>query len=175
MASMINTGAKPKDLSASLPEAKPQSAREPASKSDPANASSANTDHTKQDGTKPQSATEALLDPDFLPTLEDAPLEQKAKSHSLLVILVLGAVLGAWFFGYDLLQIDSAKSWTELGLGLGAVVLGTLGLLYWTGTGSIDLWSLVVEWGWYSLPVAGGAALLFVILQEKTEDITHVD
>jgi len=172
---MINTGAKPKDLSASLPEAKPQSAREPASTSDPAHASSANTNHTKQNGSKPQSAAEALLDPDFLPTLDDAPLEQKAKSHSLLVLLVLGAVCGAWFLGYDLLQIDSGKTWTELGLMLGTVVLGTLGLLYWTGTGSIDLWSLVVEWGWYSLPVAAGAGLLFVMLQERTEAIREVD
>lgn len=143
--------------------------------SDPAHPSQGNDDHTLKDGTKPTSALSALTDETFLPTLDETSKTQQAKSHSLLLFLVVGGVVGAWFYGFEILQISPHKSWLELAIGLGGVSAVLLGLLYWTGTGNIDMWSLVMEWGWWSLPVAGAAGLLFVMMQERTEGIASVD
>lgn len=142
------------------------------SPSDPANASSANTDTS---GAKPQTALEALSDPSFLPTLDEAPIEQKAKSHLLLVLLVLGAVVSAWFMGFSVLQVPEQRSWSELAVYLAGASAVALALVFWTGTASIDLWSLVMKWGWYTIPVACAAGLIFVMMQERTEELQDLD
>ncbi|KAI9745188.1 MAG: hypothetical protein M1818_001466 [Claussenomyces sp. TS43310] len=149
-------------------------AEEPSS-TDPAHPSYANFDHTTQSGEKPKSALEAVTDPAFLPTLADAPVHQKLKSHSLLVLLIFGAVFGAWFMGFSVLQFSGCQSWMELGLRLGSVATAALALIFWTGTGTIDLWSLIMEWGWYSIPVAATAGLIFVIMQERSESLDVID
>lgn len=145
------------------------------STTDPASSSSANTDHTKTNGEKPDSALGALLDPTFHPSLKSAPLLQKAKSYALLLVLVFGAVFSAWLLGFDMLQVSAATSWVELGLKLGGVGGVVLGLLAWTGTTEVDLWSLVMEWGWYSIPVAGFAGLMLVMMMERTEALREVE
>jgi hypothetical protein len=63
----------------------------------------------------------------------------------------------------------------ELGAVLGGVSAAVMLLLWWTGTQNIDMWSLVMEWGWYTIPVASAAGLLFVMMLERTEGIEEVD
>ncbi|KAF3019395.1 hypothetical protein E8E14_012317 [Neopestalotiopsis sp. 37M] len=55
--------------------------------------------------------------------------------------------------------------------GFGTVILA---MLYSTGTTNVDFWSLVMEYGWWTLPVLGAAGLLFVMMQEDSEDIKYV-
>ena len=76
---------------------------EPSTRStnDPAHPDNPNTDHTNKDGEKPTTAIDAILDTEFIPTLDDAPVVQKAKSHFLLLSLLVGAVFAAWFSGFE--------------------------------------------------------------------------
>ncbi|ETS84740.1 hypothetical protein PFICI_02765 [Pestalotiopsis fici W106-1] len=177
---------------------------------DPAHASSANTNHTTKSGTKPTSAVEAITDPDFFPTLEKAPLAQKVKSTLFLAVLVYGAVAALWLFGFTLFQQEQPPNPQEAAGGAGPMIVeiplalpddavnetaltdslaaaarevglmtagfGTviLAMLYSTGTTNVDFWSLVMEYGWWTLPVMGAAGLLFVIMQEDSEDIKYV-
>jgi len=166
----------------------------PAKSTDPAHGSSENTNHTTKSGEKPTSAIEAITDPSFMPTLDKAPLAQKLKSYLFLIFLVFGAVTTLWLFGFTLFQttppvveiplavpgeedgstsslVDVAK---EVGLITGSASAAILVLLYSTGTVNMDFWSLVIEYGWWSLPIVGAVGLLFVITQENTYSITEI-
>ncbi|KAH6656040.1 hypothetical protein BKA67DRAFT_562500 [Truncatella angustata] len=163
--------------------------------SDPAHGSSENTNHTTKHGEKPTTAKEAIMDPSFFPTLHGAPLAQKVKSYLFLVSLVFGAVATLWFCGYELLQTTPpvvqvplvvpgteggyAESYAEVAKEVGILTTGASAmimlLLYITGTSHIDFWSLVIEYGWWTLPLAGFMGILFVIMAENTESIREVD
>lgn len=166
----------------------------PAKASDPAHASSTNTDHATKSGEKPTTVFEAITDPSFFPTLEGAPLAQKVKSYLFLVFLVFGAVTTLWFFEFALFQTKSpaveiplvvpgteggytestADIIKEVGLMTGGVSAVILGLLYVTGTANVDFWSLVMEYGWWTLPAVGFMGLMYVIMEENTETIGEV-
>jgi hypothetical protein len=118
------------------------------SSTDPAHPSNANENHTTASGEKPKTAYTAVTDSDFLPTLDDAPVAQHAKSHGLLLFLVVGAVFSAWFMGFELFQPSENSSWIELGLGLGAVTAAGMLMLYWTGSHYVDWWELVSGYWW---------------------------
>ena len=92
-----------------------------AGSTDPADPSNPNQNHTKSDGSKPDTAISAITDPDFLPTLDEAPATQHAKSHFLLLSMIVGGVFSAWFMGFDLFQVSEHQSWFVLALGLGSV------------------------------------------------------
>jgi len=142
---------------------------------DPAHPSQPNSDHTTSTGEKPDSAITAITDPDFLPTLDDVPPTQKAKSHLLLFSLLLGGVFSAWFMGFELFQVHENKSWLELGILLAAVVGAGGLLLIWTGSTAIDWWELVAGYWWLSLPVAGAAGLILVMAQEQATGFEEMD
>ena len=93
-----------------------------AGSTDPADSGNPNQNHTKSDGTKPTTAVSAITDPDFLPTLDEAPAAQHAKSHLLLLFLIIGGVFSAWFMGLELFQVSEYQSWSVLALGLGSIV-----------------------------------------------------
>lgn len=167
----------------------------PAKPTDPAHSSSENTDHTTASGEKPTTALEAVTDLSFAPSLDKAPFAQKLKSYLFLMFLVLGTVLTLWFFGFTLFQTshravdiplavpdtegghpDSlAEIATQVGfmtVGVSAVILV---LLYITGTANVDFWSLVVEYGWWTLPAVGATVVIFAILQDRAEITTDLD
>lgn len=56
----------------------------------------------------------------------------------------------------------------------GVVGAAVLAMLYSTGTTNVDFWSLTIEYGWWTLPAVGAAGLLFVLMQESSEDIKDV-
>lgn len=167
----------------------------PARYTDPAHGAHKNNDHTTKSGEKPTTAFEAITDPSFFPTLEGAPLAQKLKSWSLLLFLIFGAVSMLWFFGFTLFQTDPPavpipmavpgreggymESFTEVAKEVGLMTVGATaaiyGLLYTTGTTNLDFWSLVMEYGWWTMPLAGFIGVMFVILQEHTETIGEVN
>ncbi|KAK9774080.1 hypothetical protein AB5N19_06928 [Seiridium cardinale] len=167
----------------------------PAKSTDPAHSSSGNTDHTTKNGEKPTTAIEAITDPSFFPTLDGAPLSQKLKSYAFLVFLVFGAVSTLWFFGFELFQTappaveiplavpgdedgppnSLGEIAMEVGLMTGGASAAILALLFFTGTANLDFWSLVMEYGWWTLPAIGSAGLLFVMAQENTYSIKEVE
>ncbi|RDW84995.1 hypothetical protein BP6252_02585 [Coleophoma cylindrospora] len=138
---------------------------------DPAHPDQPNNDHTTTSGEKPKTAFQAIMDPEFLPTLESAPKTQHIKSYIILISLVIGGVVGAWFFGFELFQVASSKdpqvpftvpeprilasSWIELVALLGLVIAGLLLLISWTGALWIDWWELVLGYWWLRYVVSG--------------------
>lgn len=109
-----------------------------------------------------------------LPSLENKPLTHQLKSHSLLFGVVIAAVLASYLFGFSLLQVHPSSTWLELGVFL-ACIAGAAGIaLAWTGTHSLDVWELVMRWGWYTLPGLGAAGLIFVMMQERSDGMDDV-
>lgn len=164
---------------------------EPASKTDPAHISSKNTDHVTSSGEKPTSMVEVLTDTSFIPTLDDAPLSQKIKSYLLLLFLIVGGVTTLWFFDFSLFKtgastvveaplappppttfVEAAK---EVGLMTAGASVLIMTLFVLTGTAHIDYWSLVMEYGWYTIPIVAGVGLFFVMAKEKTEYTGDLD
>jgi hypothetical protein len=143
--------------------------------SDPAHPDQANTNHTNKDGEKPTTFKDAIADPSFLPTLDDAPLQAKVASHSILIFLVVGGVVGSWFLGFDLFQLSDGKSWLELGGVLGGVSVVLIGALFWTGTANVDFKALLDEFWWLTLPIVMMAGLALVMLQERQEPMQQVE
>lgn len=162
---------------------------EPASKADPAHASSENTDHVTSSGEKPTSAIEFITDTNFIPTLDNAPLSQKIKSYLLLLLTILGGVTALWYLDFTLFQtassidaskivqaplappaptslLDSAKQVGYMTAGVSVLIMA---LFVFTGTAHVDYWSLVMEYGWYTIPIVAGVVLVFVIAKENTE------
>ncbi|KAL3424804.1 hypothetical protein PVAG01_04085 [Phlyctema vagabunda] len=157
---------------------------------DPAHPSNANQDHTTKDGEKPTNAFTAITDPDFLPTLESAPKTQHLKSYLVLISLVVGGVVGAWFYGFELFQFSSTQdpqipfqpaeptvsdsSVLEIISLLGLVVAALLVVISWTGALWIDWWELVLGYWWLSMPVGGAAGLCLVLMQETASGMDEV-
>lgn len=164
---------------------------EPPKKSDPAHASTANTDHTTSTGEKPTSLVEVVADTSFVPTLHDAPLAQKLKSYLLLLGMILACVVTLSAFDFHLFQTTASRqtaaaiaaegpvappppaslldtAW-EVGLMTAGVSAFIMGSFYVTGTAHLDYWSLVMEYGWYTLPFIAGVGLLFVRAKESSE------
>lgn len=105
--------------------------------SDPSHPSQPNSNHTNSSGDKPTTAIDAILDPEFLPTLDEAPKRQQVKSHVLLLLMVAGAIFLAWLTGFEILQIE--ESWgTLLSVGGGAVA-AMMVLLWWSGALWLDV------------------------------------
>lgn len=165
---------------------------EPASATDPAHGASKNADHVTTSGEKPTSLFEYLTDASFIPTLEDAPLEQKIKSYLLLILAIFGCVATLWFFEFTLFQTilgrssstvvpqgplvqvpDASTNFVEAAKELVLVTTGAsvliMGMMFVTGTANVDYWSLVMEYGWYTIPILAGVGLVFVISKESTE------
>lgn len=157
---------------------------EPAATTDPAHAASKNTNHVASSGEKPTSLIELVTDTSFGPTLDDAPLAQKVKSYLFLILLVHLAVALLWSFDFTLFQttstavrgplasppstrfVDAVK---EVGLLTAGVSCLIIVLLFLTGTAHLDYWSLVMEYGWYTIPLVAGMGLFFVLGKEDTE------
>lgn len=164
---------------------------EPASVTDPAHSASKNADHVTTSGEKPTSLFEYLTDASFIPTLDDAPLEQKIKSYLLLILTIFGCVATLWFFEFTLFQTilgrsptsptvvqgplvpDAPISFVEAAKELLFVTTGAsvliMAMMFITGTANVDYWSLVMEYGWYTIPILAGVGLVFVISKESTE------
>lgn len=162
---------------------------EPAAKTDPAHASSENTDHVTSSGEKPTSMIEVITDTNFIPTLDNVPLSQKIKSYLLLLFTIFGGVTALYYLDFTLFQTSSSidastvvqaplappaptsflESATEVGYMTVGVSTLIMILFFLTGTAHVDFWSLVMEYGWYTLPVVAGAGLIFVIAKENTE------
>ncbi|KAJ4392160.1 hypothetical protein N0V93_005783 [Gnomoniopsis smithogilvyi] len=167
---------------------KNQLEHEPASLSDPAHASSKNADHLTASGEKPTSFVEFLTDTSFIPTLDDAPLTQKFKSYLLLLLTIFGCVSTLWFFDFTLFQskLDNSSSAVpgplapsatatfldaaqELGIMTAGASVLIMAMLFFTGTSNMDYWSLVMEYGWYTLPIIGAVIVVFAMSKEGTE------
>lgn len=121
------------------------------------------------------SALPSVAELPSIPTIDDAPPAQKAKSHLLLVALVVGLVVGGWFAGFDLLQVARQNSWLELAALLGAFAAAMVALLHWVGLASIDFWELVHGYWWLFVPVVAAAALFTTMAQEKATSIQDVE
>lgn len=167
---------------------KNQLEHEPASVTDPAHASSKNTDHLTASGEKPTSLREFFTDTSFIPTLDDATLAQKFKSYLLLILTIFGCVSTLRFFDFTLFSanlggsssvvqgpltpsptatlLDAAK---EVGLMTAGASVLIMSMLFFTGTSNMDYWSLVMEYGWYTLPIIGGVVVVFAMSKEGTE------
>ncbi|KAJ4422428.1 hypothetical protein N0V82_002876 [Gnomoniopsis sp. IMI 355080] len=169
---------------------KNQLEHEPASVTDPAHGSSKNADHLTDSGEKPTSLVEFLTDTSFIPTLDEAPLTQRVKSYLLLILTIVGCVSTLWFFDFTLFQPMSGSSSSvvqgpltpsptatfvaaakEVGLMSAGAIVVIMAMLFFTGTSNMDYWSLVMEYGWYTLPIIAGVGLVFVISKESTESM----
>lgn len=72
-----------------------------------------NENHTTANATNPKTAVSAITDPDFLPTLDEAPTTQHFRSRLLLRLpLLVEGAFSAWFMGFELfLSINPGVFW----------------------------------------------------------------
>lgn len=158
------------------------------SPSDPAHPSQPNSDHTTTSGKKPSTILSAVTSSSFLPTLTSAPITTRILSHSILLILVCGGVVGAYLYGFDLFQVQVAHQsqlpiqvqvvdWTnlELAVFLGGISALITAALVWTGTANIDFYALVGEFWWLSLPAVAAAGTALVLMMETSTSIKEVE
>jgi hypothetical protein len=132
----------------------------------PAHPDNENQDHTNKNGEKPQTAIDAVLDPEFVPTLDSAPVFRKVQSFSVLFGGLLGALALASLAGVDILQSGPQIA------GVGALLVLAL---WWTGTVWIDWWEVVLGYWWLSMPVGGAAGLCLILMQENASGWDEVD
>lgn len=151
----------------------PSANPKPATKHDPAHADSTNTDHTTTTGEKPTSALTAITDTDFIPTLDEAPKARVALSHLLLLSLVAGAVVAAWYMQLEIFQVFGQGR--EAAVGLGLVTAALMVLLAWSGSLMVDWFALIKEYWWFSMPAAGAATLALVMMQEQATGLKEVE
>ncbi|KAL9111406.1 MAG: hypothetical protein Q9187_007921 [Circinaria calcarea] len=122
--------------------------------------------HTRSGAPKPSTAISTLTDPDFLPSLDQAPVTRKLQSHLLLALLLCGAISMAYVLGLDIIQ--------------GRVAIGVLGVAVALAIGAIggwniDWWELVLGYWWFSIPIAGAAGLAYLIMQEHASGMAETD
>jgi hypothetical protein len=110
-----------------------------------------------------------------IPTLDTAPPSRRFASYVLLLSLVIGAVVGGWFLGFDLLQVARQSSWTSLAILLASIAALMGGVLFWTGVSEIDIWETVHAYWWWSLPLVGAGALALTMMQERATDMKEVE
>lgn len=151
----------------------PSANPKPATPHDPAHANSSNADHTTASGEKPTSAFTAITDTEFIPSLEEAPKTRIALSHMLLLSLVAGGVLAAWYMDLEIFQIFGQGR--EAAIGLGLVTVALMVLLAWSGSLMVDWFALVKEYWWLSMPVGGAATLALVMMQEQATGLKEVE
>lgn len=140
---------------------------DPSAVNDPAHSSSGNDDHTTTSGTKPSHLVQAILDPDFLPSTAKAPLLRKVQAYGVLLLLVMGGMVGARKF----LNVEILQTEMPIFVATGALIAGAIFAI----AGDIDWWELVLAYWWFSLPAAGVAGLLLVMLGERATGMTHVE
>jgi len=140
---------------------------DPSSVADPAHHSSGNNDHTTSSGTKPTGVVEALLDPEFLPTTAKAPVMRKVQSAGILLILVIGAMLGArMLLNTEILQVQ----W-PLFFATGAAIAGSIFAI----AGDIDWWELLLAYWYLCLPVGAVTGALLVMMGEQATGLADVE
>lgn len=111
-----------------------------------------------------------------IPTLEEnAPTTSKLRSNLFLLSLLLGAIISAYLYGFELLQPSDHTTWAEKGITLFLVAAFGGGAAWFVGVQKIDWWELVWGYWWFSMPIAGGAAVVLVRAMEATEGIEVKD
>ena len=108
--------------------------------------------HTAHTGLTPKDAYNAITDPDVLPTLDEAAAPRKIQSHLVLLVLLAGALGGAWFLGVDILQ-----SQTQV-IGVGVAVAIAIAFI---GGFNIDWWELVLGYCTYTGALSPGSSGIF--------------
>jgi len=105
---------------------------------DPANPNNSNTDHTMADGTKPETGLAAILDPDFIPTLDEGvPTIRWVQSMVVLISIIGGGIAAGYLGGLDLFETP-----LQMAIITGSVVVA----FFFTGAVYIDYWELVVKY-----------------------------
>ncbi|MCJ1249694.1 hypothetical protein MMC30_006920 [Trapelia coarctata] len=123
--------------------------------------------HTKHTGLTPSDAYNAITDPDILPSLDsETSLPHRLGSYIVLLSLLASGLFAAYIFGVDILQTQ-----TQL-VGVGITIALGMGLV---GGWSIDWWDLVLGYWWLSMPVAGLAGLMFLLMQEEGSGMVEVE
>ncbi len=130
---------------------------------------------TNTDDKKFETTTAALTDPNFpLPELDESTsYARHALSFFVLLALLVGGCVGAWFFEPSFLQV-SENVWVQVGI-LAGMAGFTLMMLFFTGTVWIDWWELVLGYWWLSIPIAAAAGLVFVLNQESAMTLKEVE
>lgn len=136
------------------------------SSSSPTTMPHSDANHTKSGAPKPATAVSTITDPNFLPSLDEAPTTRKLQSHLLLSLLLASAIFAAYILGLDIIQ--------------GRVAIGVLGVAVALAIGAvggwnIDWWELVLGYWWFSIPIAGLAGLAYLIMQEHASGLNETD
>ncbi|MCJ1321641.1 hypothetical protein MMC15_006986 [Xylographa vitiligo] len=122
--------------------------------------------HTEHTGLTPKDAYNVITDPDVLPSLDEASVPRKIQSTFVLLVLLCGALFGAWFLGVDILQ-----SQTQI-IGVGIAIAVAIAFV---GGFNMDWWDLVLGYWWISMPAAGLAGIAFLLIQENTSGMEETD
>jgi len=134
--------------------------------SDPAHPAHPNVDHTTKSGSKPETAVTAVLDSNFLPTLDGAPPTRYVQSFLILASIILGLAFLAYIHGLEVFQTTAQQN----------VIMGLVTFtLFYTGVVWIDWWELAVGYWWFTLPILAGFGVLLVRMNEAATGIDDVD
>ena len=111
-----------------------------------------------------------------IPTLEEsAPITTQLRSHMLILVLLAGAIISAYIYGFELLQPADHTSYAEMGVSLCLLVLFGGGTLWFIGVQKVDWWAVVLGYWWLSMPAALGGGLFLVRVMEGSEGIDVKD
>jgi len=136
-------------------------------KEDPAHPDNANDNHTLSDGTKPETGLAAILDPNFIPTLDEGvPTIRWIQSFVVLSAIIAGGIAVGWLGDLEIFQTK-----VQLAVITGSIVVA----FFFTGAAYIDYWELVVKYWWFSIPMSAAAGLAYVIMEETGKGLEEVD
>lgn len=107
-----------------------------------------------------------------LPTLEkSSPATAHIKSNFLLFVGLVSGLAACYLFGFELFQPADGTSWQEVAVwSTGFITLGAA-VLWFIGLHTIDWWALVLEYWWFSMPIAGAVGFLYVRAEEGSVEL----
>lgn len=140
---------------------------DPSSVNDPSDPHHANQDHVSTGNSKPDDFLTVLTDPNFKPTISDAPLLRKIQSFAVLFALVAGGL----FLGRTVLRIELLTTGWPVVVGIGVAITAAIVMV----AGDIDWWELVLAYWWLAMPAGAAAGLALVVLGEETNGMRDLD
>lgn len=107
-------------------------------------------------------------------TTPATPYNLKPHIPILLFILLL-TTLTILLSITNLLRVPSTKFWEELVVTICPLLVTAIAILYWLDVHKLDWWTLLVRYGWLSMPVLAGMGLLLVRIEEGEVGVLHVE
>jgi len=140
---------------------------DPSSVADPSDPDHSNRDHVSSASTKPDDFLTVLTDPNFKPTIADAPLLRKAQSFAVLFALVAGGL----YLGRTVLRVELLTVGWPVVVAIGVAITAAIVAV----AGDVDWWELVLAYWWLTMPVGAAAAVALIVLGEETNGMRDLD